>query len=131
MFFLNSSDVRFGEVETFHMFNRSWEITTRIMSARIKHTRTGDVIYRGIFVDVEVSIPYLIGSKLLFFHVLSLSRHLFACFGNSWRQIKSVLLSFIACRSIQQRHELCENPSNIHLAMNGIDEKNRRTNILL
>jgi hypothetical protein len=41
------------------MFNRSCEITARIISGQLKETRTGEIIYHAILTDVAVSIPSL------------------------------------------------------------------------
>jgi hypothetical protein len=50
------------------MFNRSWEITTRIISGQLKETRTGEIIYHAILTDVAVSIPSL---EATFYHYLT------------------------------------------------------------
>ncbi|KAM0870382.1 hypothetical protein ACQ4PT_040066 [Festuca glaucescens] len=46
-----TSYIRFRNVEELHTYSRSWETTARIISRRIRYTRNGDVMYRGILAD--------------------------------------------------------------------------------
>ncbi|KAM0845379.1 hypothetical protein ACQ4PT_056417 [Festuca glaucescens] len=46
-----TSYIRFLNVEELHTYSRSWETTARIISGRIRYTRNGDVMYRGILTD--------------------------------------------------------------------------------
>ena len=42
-------------MEQLHIYNRSWEATTKLISGRIENNEAGDVIYHAILSDESVS----------------------------------------------------------------------------
>ena len=51
---LLNRDVRFKDIENFHVHS-SWNITAKVVSAQIKQTRSGNIVYRAVLTDLSVS----------------------------------------------------------------------------
>ena len=52
--FTINRDVRFNDVENLHVYS-SWSTTAKVVSGQIKETRSGNIVYRAVLIDLSVS----------------------------------------------------------------------------